>query len=263
MEDSRGAVISHLTKWKTITVEALDELYRAKEALRAQGTRNDLTSGKNAGGWEAFCKEIPLERRKADAWLSRWDPVTKTVREYVRVNEISLDPALEGTALRSGELKEIAQVLGLTAKELEEFSVKVARVANKKKKERAIQAKEALSKQAKQADRPGPADELMAFEVYQTALKKVHASLAAILKTYTPILKEYEKKQFTDEHAAIAEKIKSGCLVKLQSIRIDLHAKWEDFDKMLGEDIEKDLSRPTAPTDYTVPEDDTMPELNY
>jgi hypothetical protein len=50
------------------------ELWIARESLRAQGKRSDLTSGKNTRSWEQYCIEIGITKRSANNWLNMWFP---------------------------------------------------------------------------------------------------------------------------------------------------------------------------------------------
>ena len=61
-----------LYKWKNITYELANELWIAREKLRSQGQRTDLTSGQKSQSWDTYCQEIGSERRVVNRWLQRW-----------------------------------------------------------------------------------------------------------------------------------------------------------------------------------------------
>jgi hypothetical protein len=70
-----------VVKWRTMTIEMLQELWTARENMKAQGARTDLTSGKLARGWETYCEEIGLPKRTANRWLSQYDAVEQKLIE--------------------------------------------------------------------------------------------------------------------------------------------------------------------------------------
>lgn len=61
-------------KWRNTTVEMLEGLYRAREAMRNQGVRTDLTSGELTRSWSGYCEDIGFPKRKANDWLSHYLP---------------------------------------------------------------------------------------------------------------------------------------------------------------------------------------------
>jgi len=73
-EESVKRIKGNLYKWKNLTIEIAQELWIAREKLRTQGQRTDLTSGKNTRSWTDYCKEIGSERRTVNNWLNRFFP---------------------------------------------------------------------------------------------------------------------------------------------------------------------------------------------
>lgn len=59
-------------KWKTITKDMADELWIARELLRMQGHRTDLTSEETCRSWGGYCKEIGSSQQTVNQWLARW-----------------------------------------------------------------------------------------------------------------------------------------------------------------------------------------------
>ena len=52
--DEQGAAV---LRWKEVTLELLLVLHEAREHLRVQGSRSDLTSAQPCRGWEWYCEE--------------------------------------------------------------------------------------------------------------------------------------------------------------------------------------------------------------
>lgn len=64
-----------VARWKNVTVEMLDELYRAREALDARGKRP------NGRSWQGYLDDIGLAPRTVHRWLAHYDPVNKCLLE--------------------------------------------------------------------------------------------------------------------------------------------------------------------------------------
>ena len=60
-------------RWKTLTLDVYHELWEAREHLRNQGTRTDLTSGQMSRSWEGYCEDVGLSKRTVNRWLSGYD----------------------------------------------------------------------------------------------------------------------------------------------------------------------------------------------
>jgi len=58
-------------KWSTLTVDLVDKLYKAREALSNRGSRPDIDDSQN---WSGYCKDIGLPRSTAHTWLERYIP---------------------------------------------------------------------------------------------------------------------------------------------------------------------------------------------
>lgn len=72
VKKSRGLVAS----FKSVSVEMLREFWVAREMLRNQGARSDLTSGQLSRGWESYCAEVGILKRTANRWLAQFDEKT-------------------------------------------------------------------------------------------------------------------------------------------------------------------------------------------
>ncbi len=70
-----------------MTQEILGEMKTAKEILKNQGTRSDLTSGHLSRSWASYCRDIGLEVRTADRWLSAFTSKTAHVSHNSGENE--------------------------------------------------------------------------------------------------------------------------------------------------------------------------------
>lgn len=64
-----------VARWKSVTVEMLSELHRAREALSSQGARNDLVANATKS-WTGYVADIGLDRSTVHRWLSRFNPET-------------------------------------------------------------------------------------------------------------------------------------------------------------------------------------------
>lgn len=63
-------------RWKTVTEEMLDELYRAREVLAKEG-RPLTVSNETVRGWSNYLSDIGLPRATAHRWLEFWNPIEK------------------------------------------------------------------------------------------------------------------------------------------------------------------------------------------
>jgi hypothetical protein len=59
-------------RWKTLTDEMLEELYRAREALAKEGRPKTVQNG-TVKTWSEYLAEIGLPRTTAHMWLSQYD----------------------------------------------------------------------------------------------------------------------------------------------------------------------------------------------
>lgn len=115
-----------VVKWRTMTIEMLQELWTARENLRAQGARTDLTSGNLARGWETYCEEIGLPKRTANHWLSQYDAAEKKLIEAPGVQGFVYSPEniakffnsaideyhIRGKAVTEGYIEDWGDVIG-------------------------------------------------------------------------------------------------------------------------------------------------------
>ncbi|MEX2444455.1 MAG: hypothetical protein WD492_12670 [Alkalispirochaeta sp.] len=69
-----------VARWKSVTVEMLDELYRARVALRNPGFRTDLSPNGAKLTWSGYLQDIGLAQETVRRWLSQYDPETKSIR---------------------------------------------------------------------------------------------------------------------------------------------------------------------------------------
>ena len=77
-------------KWIQLTNEILHELYTARENLRSQGKRTDITSGNNTRSWESYCNDIGIVKRTANKWLEGYNPEIYEIlkRDNVDINNL-------------------------------------------------------------------------------------------------------------------------------------------------------------------------------
>ena len=83
-ETSVDRVRTLTMRWRDVTVELLQELWVAREMLRNQGARTDLTSSQMLRSWAQYCEDTGLERMTVHRWLKRYDPVTRAIRDRMR-----------------------------------------------------------------------------------------------------------------------------------------------------------------------------------
>lgn len=100
-EESVEKVKGFIYKWKNLTIEIAQELFIAREKLRSQGQRSDLTSGKNTRSWTIYCKDIGSSRRVVNNWLNRFFPP-----ELPEAPEIT-GPYDEIADIREGKFEEL------------------------------------------------------------------------------------------------------------------------------------------------------------
>lgn len=65
-------VSENIFKWKNITEDIAKELWIAREILRSQGKRTDLTSDQLIQSWSEYCEEIGSSRGVVNKWLKQW-----------------------------------------------------------------------------------------------------------------------------------------------------------------------------------------------
>lgn len=63
-------------KWKNLTEEIAQELWVAREMLRSQGRRSDLTSMQKSRSWTEYCEEIGSSKDTVNRWLKQWFETT-------------------------------------------------------------------------------------------------------------------------------------------------------------------------------------------
>ncbi len=64
-------------RWKTVTEEMLEELYKAREALSAQGARIDLRPNGRKLTWGTYLEDVGIPDRTVRRWLTFWNPIEK------------------------------------------------------------------------------------------------------------------------------------------------------------------------------------------
>lgn len=84
-DESVKKVKQVIFKWKTLTAELAQELWIAREMLRAQGRRTDLTSEGKFRSWSDYCKEIDSSRQVINHWLARWFPKDKGSKSTIKL----------------------------------------------------------------------------------------------------------------------------------------------------------------------------------
>jgi hypothetical protein len=72
-DESVRLMSGKIQKLKSDSIEVLQELWRAREALRRPGARTDLTSPKSLRGWTQYCEDIGISLQTASNWLARYD----------------------------------------------------------------------------------------------------------------------------------------------------------------------------------------------
>lgn len=73
-EESIEKVQQVIYKWKNLTAELARELWIAREILRAQGQRSDLTSEQRLRSWSQYCQDIDSSKQVINRWLNRFFP---------------------------------------------------------------------------------------------------------------------------------------------------------------------------------------------
>ena len=71
-ETSVKFVSETIFKWKNLTEDIAKELWIAREKLRFQGARNDLTSDQKIRGWADYCEKIGTSKGVVNKWLKQW-----------------------------------------------------------------------------------------------------------------------------------------------------------------------------------------------
>lgn len=71
-DNSVKFVSKTIFKWKKLTEDVAKELWTAREMIRKQGARNDLTSDQLIRSWESYCIEIGSSKGVVNRWLKRW-----------------------------------------------------------------------------------------------------------------------------------------------------------------------------------------------
>lgn len=71
--ESVAMIAPKILKWKTLTLDIYQELYKARKQLSRPGARNDLTSKQKLRGWTQYCKDIGIDKSTANRWLEHYD----------------------------------------------------------------------------------------------------------------------------------------------------------------------------------------------
>jgi hypothetical protein len=61
------------------TREVANELWIAREVLKAQGKRTDLTSEQKFKSWGDYCRDIGVSQQVVNRWLNQWFPESLTL----------------------------------------------------------------------------------------------------------------------------------------------------------------------------------------
>jgi hypothetical protein len=87
-----------ILSWKNISIEILNELYKARTVLNSQGCRNDLSGMKV--GWENYLNEIGLNKSTVNRWLKKYDYQNQVIlNSGTDISEsVVLPKELEGTS---------------------------------------------------------------------------------------------------------------------------------------------------------------------
>ncbi len=84
-------------KWKNLTAEIIQELFIARERLRAPGTRTDLqprNKNHKVQTWTQYCEDIGSSRQVVDRWLKRYFQPAKYELPYRAPRKSSLWPSI-------------------------------------------------------------------------------------------------------------------------------------------------------------------------
>jgi len=112
-EESVKTMKSNIHKWKTLTQEIITELYRARQVLRSQGSRTDISSKYT---WEQYCKDIGVDKSTVNRWLNRW-------MEEQQLSDNSKPQIIE--VKKEQEEQQVKQEETTTDKFIQEYSHKV------------------------------------------------------------------------------------------------------------------------------------------
>lgn len=102
-------------KWKNLTVKMAQELYIAREKLRAQGKRTDLKPGDKSSqvkkDWGDYCREITghedkkVARDIVNRWLSRFFEENEyETKKKAKKKDVDFDAYVEETAKQIGNV---------------------------------------------------------------------------------------------------------------------------------------------------------------
>lgn len=91
-EKSVSKVKTFIYKWKNLDEEIFSELWVAREKLRNQGLRRDLTSGQMSRSWEDYCTAIGTEKRTVNRWLEQRYSEKKEEIKEIRNRIIEAEP---------------------------------------------------------------------------------------------------------------------------------------------------------------------------
>lgn len=74
-----------VVSWRNLTVELVDELYRAREELSKAGRPENGPNGPVS--WQGYLDDIGLAKRTVNRWLERYEPAERRIMEPAEVEE--------------------------------------------------------------------------------------------------------------------------------------------------------------------------------
>ena len=147
VERVRPMVVS----WKNLTVELVEELYRARETLSKPGERTDLTSSQMGRGWMQYLNDVGLAKSTVHRWLERYVPEE---RKLLTPEELEERKQIETRAKQDADKARVGKVLqfertGKTPEDWDESAEKLAakRAKDSRERKKRIDAEIAKSKE--------------------------------------------------------------------------------------------------------------------
>jgi hypothetical protein len=85
-EQSIARVKPMVINWRNLTVELVEELYKARSELSSQGRRSDIMTNVTKS-WNEYLNEVGLEYRTVHRWLERYEPEERRLMEPEEVEQ--------------------------------------------------------------------------------------------------------------------------------------------------------------------------------
>jgi len=73
--------------WRNLTIEIVEELYRAREELSNRGSWSVIPNGTTAKGWGEYLNDVGLAKTTVHRWLERYEPQERRLMEPEEVEK--------------------------------------------------------------------------------------------------------------------------------------------------------------------------------